>query len=88
MSKAFLFDDVEPAILELHNADKLDMDFIEQIGAYALNETYLGGIAYEIGADVLQLVKNRWPYSTVTRTPIIESAPIRHQVVQTNDKYL
>lgn len=88
MSKAFLFDDVEPAILELHNADKLDLDFIEQIGASAVNEAYLGGVAYEIGADVLQLVKNRWPYSKVTRNPIIEHIPVVAQDITISPKYL
>lgn len=87
MSKAFIFDDVEPAILEIHSPDDADTLFMEQIGAAAVN-SYLGGLAYEIDTENLQKVKDRWPYSTVTRTPIIESAPIRHQVVQPNNKYL
>lgn len=87
MSRAFLFGDVEPVVVEIKDADPWDVTFMEALGATAV-DSILGGIAYALNNEMIDDVSERWPRCEISAKPIETTFPLRHTIVFADEKYL
>lgn len=88
MSRAFLFNDVEPPILEIKDYDTFDIKFMSSLGAIATESVMGNAIAYELEENMMKAVTKYWPFCEVLGALLSTSVSVSNQVVRVNDKYL
>lgn len=87
MSRAFLFGDQDPVIVEIKEADADDILFMQTIGATVVG-SILGGDAFALDEAMIIDVADRWPRCEISGKPIENTYPKRHQIVVADEKYL